>query len=139
PHFVEARIGAVAVFFFHLSDFFFLGLGSAGLSPSAASFAKRKARRCAVRLRIATSAAAISAIALMPSASWASFRLRRISFSSAALLGSSSFITCLKIHGAHGERRGGLIDLTMARIDKGACFGRMGREKRYFVRNRTLW
>src|SRR4029078_7066034 len=77
PHFVEARIGAVAVFLLHLPDFFFFGFGSAGLSPSAASFANRKARRCAVRLRIATSAAAISAIALMPSASWGAFWFMR--------------------------------------------------------------
>src|ERR1700733_4652763 len=80
--------------------FFFLGLvlGSAGLSRSAASFANRIARRFAVRFLIAISAAAISAMALMPSASWASFRFSRISFISAAVFGSSS-IGCLKTNG----------------------------------------
>src|ERR1700731_3220215 len=66
----------------------------------AASFANRMARRFSVRFRIAMSAAAISAIALMPSASWASLRFSLISLSSAALFGSSSFIGCLKIRRA---------------------------------------
>src|SRR5882757_8611728 len=50
------------------------------------------------------SAAAISAIALTPSASWASLRFSLISFISAGLFGSSSIVG-LKHHGAHERWR----------------------------------
>src|ERR1700680_199815 len=86
-----ARAGVIVAFGISIYFFFLdLVLGSGGLARSAASFANRIARRFAVRFRIAMSAAAISAIALMPSASWASFRFSLISLSSAALLDRKS-------------------------------------------------
>src|ERR1700679_3287011 len=113
--------------------FFFLGLalGSAGLARSAASFANRIARRFAVRFRIAISAAAISAIALMPCASWAIFRFSRISFISAAVFGSSS-IGCLKTNGRASSGDGLQPQSYHASCWRRAILGRIRREKRAF-------
>src|SRR6202140_3734847 len=92
-----ARAGVIVAFGISIYFFFLdLVLASGGLARSAAFFPNRIARRFAVRFRIAMSAAAISAMALMPSASWASFRFSLVSLSSAALFGSS-FIGCLRI------------------------------------------
>src|SRR5882757_3973103 len=95
--FVQTRLGAVAILFCHFASAFFgalafafgLAFGSGGLARSWASLASRSARNFSVRLRMAMSAAAISAIALMPSTSWVRLRCSRSSFISAGLLGSS--------------------------------------------------
>src|SRR5712672_1535920 len=71
------------------------------------------------------SAAAISAIALMPSASWASFLLSRISFISAAVFGSSS-IRHLKFAGQNKWRGGSGSTDTMFQYAKVACLRALG-------------
>src|SRR5206468_1368730 len=102
---VESRLGAVAILFCHFTSAFFatlalglaLAFGSGGLARSAASLANRSARSFSVRLRIAMSAAAISAIALMPSTSWVRLRCSRSSFISAGLFGSSFILVPLEM------------------------------------------
>jgi hypothetical protein len=79
---------------------------------------------------MAMSAAAISAIALMPSASWASFRFSLISFSSAGLFGSSS-IGYLKIRGAR-HRTAAFVRAYHALNRQRGIFGPDRAEKRPF-------